>query len=355
MVVPLANIDTMVYLVDPLSDPRWSALVGRHPRSSIFHTSGWLQSVAMTYGYRPVVYTCDPPEIPLSNGIVCCQVNSWLTGRRLVSLPFSDHCEPLVNNPDELGVLLGQLVREPAMSGWRYVELRSRTPLEEGWNGLVQDRHFYLHSLDLRPSLENIFHNFHKDCVQRKIHRAERQGLSCEEGRSALLLDKFYHLLLLTRRRHQLPPQPLTWFKNLIACMGKHLKIRVASKDGQPIAGILTLRYKDTMVYKYGCSDARFHNLGGMALLFWEAIQDAKAAGLGEFDFGRSDLEQTGLITFKNHWGATMSELVYMRYPRRKHHFAKTFHRKVLAKRVFERLPDGILVLAGKLLYKHIG
>jgi len=39
------------------------------------------------------------------------------------------------------------------------------------------------------------------------------------------------------------------------------MKIRVASKDGRPIASILTLSWKDIMVYEYGCSDERFHNL----------------------------------------------------------------------------------------------
>src|SRR2546422_2910875 len=54
------------------------------------------------------------------------------------------------------------------------------------------------------------------------------------------------------------------------------LKIRIVSKDGQSIAGILTLSYKRALVYKYGCSDARFHILGGMPLLFWKTIQEGK-------------------------------------------------------------------------------
>lgn len=88
-----------------------------------------------------------------------------------------------------------------------------------------------------------------------------------EEGRSEILLDKFYDLLLLMRRQHQFPPQPRDWFRNLFACLGEQIKIGVASKDGQPIASILTLSYKGSLVYKYGCSDARFHNLGGMSFL----------------------------------------------------------------------------------------
>ena len=45
-----------------------------------------------------------------------------------------------------------------------------------------------------------------------------------------------------------------------MASFGDKLKFRVAFKDGAPIASILTLDYKDTVTFKYGCSDARWSN-----------------------------------------------------------------------------------------------
>jgi hypothetical protein len=96
---------------------------------------------------------------------------------------------------------------------------------------------------------------FHKDCVQRAIRRGEWERLKYDVGRSEELLRSLNHLTVLTRRRQQLPPQPLTWFRNLIRCMGNRLAIHVGSKDGQPVATILTLRHKGTVTYEYGCSD----------------------------------------------------------------------------------------------------
>jgi hypothetical protein len=87
----------------------------------------------------------------------------------------------------------------------------------------------------------------------------------------------------LTRRRHQLPPQPKAWFRNLVDCLQDTVTIRVLSKQGRPVAGILTLSFKSTLVFKYGSSDARFNNLGGMLLLFWKAIQEEKRQGAKEF------------------------------------------------------------------------
>lgn len=349
------GIHLTVHQVDPLRDPRWSEFVGRHSRVAVFHMREWLEALHRTYGYEPLAVTTSAPGEDLSNGLVFCRVRSWLTGRRLVSLPFSDHCEPLVESQEELECLVSALKRELGASKSRYVEIRPVTPPAGVPTDLKEADSFCLHRLDLRPGLEELFHGFHKDCVQRKIRRAEREALAYEEGRSEPLLQRFYRLLVLTRRRQQLPPQPLAWFRNLIACMGDKLKIRLASKDGHPVAGILTLRYKGTLVYKYGCSDKWFNNLGGMHLLFWKAIQEAKNDGLLQFDMGRSDWDNPGLIAFKGRWGAVQSVLTYLRYPTRHSQPGAAGLRMRIAKQIFALAPDGLLTTAGSVLYRHFG
>lgn len=347
-----------VYQINPLEDPRWGEFVQRHPKASVFHTPGWLEALRRSYGYEPFVLTTSPPGAELTNGLPICRVESWLTGRRLVSLPFSDHCEPLVDRPEELHEMLAYLTDEVERARWKYIEVRplhSDLPIGENANGFQTTQTYYFHKLDLRLELDELFHRFHKSCVQRKIRRGEREALTYEEGRSGSLLDKFYHLLLLTRRRHQLPPPPRDWFRNLVACLGENAKIRVVSQYGRPVASILTLRFKDSLAYKYGCSDERFHNLGGMALLFWRAIQEAKREGLREFDLGRSDCHNTGLIAFKDRWGATRALLTYARYPAYLDSTERTGWTMRVAKHIFARVPDGILTAAGKLFYKHIG
>ena len=133
------------------------------------------------------------------------------------------------------------------------------------------------------------------------------------------------------------------------------LTIHVASKDGRPIASILTLSFRKTMVYKYGGSDAAYHPLGGMPFLFWRAIQDAQARGVEELDLGRSDLDQPGLIAFKDHLGATRSTLTYYRYPESQREATDRGSLSRAARRVFTHLPDAALDLAGRLLYRHRG
>ena len=352
---PAAKREMTVYSLDPLEDPRWAEFVQRHPRASVFHTPGWLEALRRTYGYEPVVYTTSLPRAELTNGLVFCRVRSWLTGRRLVSLPFSDHCEPLVHNSEELSALIRSVELSRKQERWKYVEMRSTSPELQLEGGFHTAKTFYLHRLDLRPSLDALLRSFDKDCVQRKIRRAEREGLTYEGGRSESLLQKLYGLLRITRRRHHLPPQPLDWFRNLVDCLGEDACIRIASKGSQPVAGILTLSHGKRMVYKYGGSDARLNNLGGMALLFWKAIQDAKQAGAEEFDLGRSDCDNAGLIAFKDRWAADRSNLTNWRCPAAAKPSLTDGWRIQFAKQISSRLPDGVLTLAGKLLYRHMG
>jgi CelD/BcsL family acetyltransferase involved in cellulose biosynthesis len=342
------------YQLDPLSDPRWPALVATHPQASVFHTRAWLSALRATYGYRPLVLTTCAPEAPLTDAIVFCEINSWLTGRRMVSLPFSDHCEPLSNEPAILEQLLTHA--RGAVEGGRYkrLEIRPHSALGEETRGFQPKGGAVLHRLDLTAPIEQLFRSFHKDCIQRKIRRAERENLAYEEGNSEAQLLDFYRLMTMTRRRHGLPPQPLQWFRALVAAFGPDLKIRLVRKDGAAVASILTISHRQTMVYKYGCSDASANKYGGTPMLFWQTIQEAKARGQNELDMGRSDLDDPGLSVFKEHWGSIPTPLTYWRYPIEASR-TKPAWRKNLANRMVAASPDRVLQLAGNILYRHMG
>jgi CelD/BcsL family acetyltransferase involved in cellulose biosynthesis len=343
-----------VYELNPLSDSRWDELVQVHPRASVFHSANWLRALHAVYGYEPVVLTTCAPSQHLTGGLVFCRIRSWLTGRRLVSLPFSDHCEPLIDRQDELDSVLRQMKEQVKAGEWKYLELRPLTYQPSYQAELSRFKTYQLHSLDLRVSEAQLFRNCHKDCVQRKIRRAERENLTYEEGHSESILQKFYELMVRTRKRQCLPPQPIGWFRGLIEAFGKDLKIRVASKDGIAVAGILTLSHNRSMVYKYGCSDPEFNRFGGTALLFWRTIQEAKDSGCEELDMGRSDIENSGLIAFKEHWGAVGKSMSYWTYPPRQA-VPLSKWRKDLVKRVVSAAPDLALKAVGTVLYKHVG
>jgi hypothetical protein len=140
-----------------------------------------------------------------------------------------------------------------------------------------------------------------------------------------------------------------------MTCMGPRLKIMVAFKQGKPLASILTLEHKNTVVYKYGCSDPASQNLGGTPFLLWKAIVDAKTSGATRLDLGRSDADNAGLIAFKGRWGAVSSELTYLRWSSDTRAGAARVHATYFLKQVFARMPETVLQAAGRLLYRHVG
>jgi CelD/BcsL family acetyltransferase involved in cellulose biosynthesis len=338
------------YTLNPLTDSRWNEFLARHGQASIFHHPGWLEALQRTYDYEPVVLTTTPAERPLENGLAFCRVSSWVTGRRAVSLPFADHCEPLVGG-GELEELRDWFESESEQESWRYIELRPRFPVApNGWN---VSGSYCFHTLDLSGSLEKIFSTLHKDSVQRRIRKAEREKLSYEVGTSERQVEDFYRLQVKTRIRHRLVPQPRSWFRNLVSCLGDQLSIQVARKKQVPIAALLTLRYRSTVFYKYGCSDEQYHSLGAMPFLFWNLIQRSKAEGVTQLDFGRSDWDQEGLIRFKDHFGTQRERLEYFRYSQRNSR-AKPLQTRAF-RLAFDALPAAMLPAAGRLLYRHIG
>jgi CelD/BcsL family acetyltransferase involved in cellulose biosynthesis len=344
-----------IYQIDPRQDPRWSEFVAKHPQSSVFHSTAWLQALARTYGYEVCVFTTSAPGAPLSNGIVFCRVKSWLTGRRMVSLPFSDHCQPLLNKESEWLEIADALNSRKKLEGLKYIELRPLSFDGLDLAGAAQTEEFCFHAIDLQPTVDELFKRCHKKSVQQSIQRAEREDLVVEQGRSERLLRQFYSLFVITRRKHQLPPQPFSWFRNIAEYMGDKLTISVASKSRRPIAAIITLLHNQTMVYKYGCSAPAFNNLGGTPFLLWRRIQEAKEIGIHSFDFGRSDLNNTGLITFKERWGAVRSRLVYLRFMNEPVKLVSPPLGAQFVLKAFASLPNCCLTVAGKLLYKHVG
>jgi CelD/BcsL family acetyltransferase involved in cellulose biosynthesis len=345
-----------VYSINPLTDPRWDALLADHPRAAVFHTRGWLQALQRTYGYQPIVLTTSGPLEPLRNGLVFCQLESWISGRRLVSLPFSDHCDPLIDSVDDERKLLEAALEFARETRCRYTEIRpslmSWQPVANSW---CPSERFRFHALSLQASEQELFSRMHSDCIRRKVRRAEKERLEYIQGTERPLLHDFYELLVQTRGRHGVPPPPMEWFRDLFQSMNGCIKIRIAAKDGRPVAAILTLDFRTTVTYKYGGSDDEYNHLGGMPFLFWKLIQEARQQGMRLLDLGRSGEDNPGLITFKNRLGANSDIITYWRgsggHPVSP--CAQVLGR--VGKLLFRSLPRPILIASGRILYKHAG
>ncbi|MGA2569843.1 MAG: GNAT family N-acetyltransferase [Terracidiphilus sp.] len=344
-----------LFELDPSADSRWAELVDTHPAASVFHHPRWLNALSETYGYRPIVLTNCRAGEPLTSGIPLCEVSSWITGRRAVSLPFSDHAQPLLAEGEDPAQYFASIREQMRRNRWKYVELRPRQPMSGSDSGLAPDKEYWIHVLDLAPSIDELFRNLHKSSLQRRIKKSSREGLTYERGSSPELLDDFFRLQVMTRKRHQLPPQPKIWFANVLLKLSGSAEIRVARKDGRSVAAIMTLYHKKKAVYKYGCSDHNLHHLAGMPFLFWKLIEECKAAGFTEIDFGRSEMDNEGLVRFKDEFGTRRERLCYLRFPEAEKGKDTVGRLMPIAGPLFSLLPDSVSSYLGRILYRHIG
>lgn len=83
--------------IDPTDRAGWDARVTAHQNYSFFHGTAWTETLQQAYGFQPVYFTADEPG-GLTDILPVMEVNSWLTGRQGIALPFTDNCGPLYSD-----------------------------------------------------------------------------------------------------------------------------------------------------------------------------------------------------------------------------------------------------------------
>jgi Acetyltransferase (GNAT) domain len=341
-----------VQIVDPTHERGWDHVVALHRDACCFHTSAWAKVLQQTYGHRPF-YLQFFFRRRLAALIPLMEVRSAFTGRRAVCLPFSDACEPLVFDPEAIGLIRDRLISFAYERRWKHVEIRGGKSFPLASSSTTK---FYGHRLDLRSGIEELFSRFASP-VRRAIRKAERNGVSAEVVRNRQAIADFYRLHAQTRRRHGLPPQPASFFLNIYEHIAKPgLGFVVIAKQGsRPIAAAIFFRFGKNSLYKYGASDEKFQKLRANNLMMWRSIQFLARNGAAKLHFGRTECDNGGLRRFKLSWGTEEETIDYCRVDSsgRKCILAappnSSFHKKI-----FARLPLAVNRLAGAMIYPHL-
>lgn len=336
---------------------QWDNFVERHPVGTIYHHSSWQSVIKRTYGYQPIYHMItedsDRPKAAISSVFV----KSLLTGNRIVSFPFSDVCDPLVENSQELETLLRAVVQSITQLKARFAELRlgETQKLLDVHPKNVEYVNFFV-PLDQEP--EVIFRSFHKDCIQRAVKKAQRTGITIFKGRNELDLKEFYRLHLATRKRHGVPIQPYRFFKHLWNKLftKNMITLLLAGIEDRIVSGIILLWFKDTAYYKFGASDGSFLRSRVNQLLMWRAIQLALDRGCKVFDFGHANSANPGLAQYKSRWGTQKRPLRYLCIPggQKPSILTQSSQSHRLLKAALKHFPAPLIRISGELFYKHL-
>ncbi|HUC85058.1 MAG TPA: GNAT family N-acetyltransferase [Candidatus Acidoferrales bacterium] len=332
--------------VNPLEHADWDATLGCRPDFSFFHGLAWTRVLVETYGFRPAWQVEERSLLPLM------EVDSWLTGRRGIALPFTDGCAPLCESEKEFEPLFRQALEWGRERGWRSIELRGGRELLPGAPPSIA---FYRHQVDLTVGEPELFKRMDGSARQ-AVRKAEKEGVTVEVSASEQAVRDFYALQCLTRKRHGLPPQPRRFFLNIWRHIlsQKQGMVVLASWRGRRIAGAVFFLAGGRAIYKYGASDYRRQRLRPNNLVIWEGMKWLARNGAAGLDLGKTSLLHEGLRKFKRNLGAIEHRLEYVKFDLRR----KTFTVEVddvdgWHNAIFRALPVFLSRGAGQLLYKH--
>jgi hypothetical protein len=338
--------------VDPRADAGWDSRLVPISSSSVFQGAGWARTLAETYGFTPI-YLVQKCHSTADAILPLMEIRSIFTGRRGVSLPFTDHVEPTCGNDASFASLFGAAIEIGHSRGWKFIEFRGGSRHLETTEPSLR---YHGHQLLLSRPIEELFSRC-QSSVRRAIRKAEGSGITVEFSRSMEAVREFYGLLTRTRQRHGVPPQPFAFFKNLHRNILSQNQgsVVLARKGATLLAGAVYLHHKRTVIYKYGASDERFQEFRGNNSVMWSAIKTYAAQGMEILDFGRTSLRNEGLRRFKLGWGTTETQINYFKYDLRTRQFhASGDDSAGWYNSFFRIMPRALSAWIGALMYKHV-
>jgi hypothetical protein len=336
--------------LSPLENPNWDGLLTSRPDFSFFHGTAWAKVLADTYGFAPCYFFSGDAAAPEAV-LPMMEVDSWLTGRRGIALPFTDECAPLGAGRESFGEMFAAAVAYGKDRGWKHIELRGGREFLDGPASVS----FYGHGLDLAADEKVMFEKM-DGSTRKAVRKAENEGVTVEVLESLEAVREFYRLQCLTRKRHGLPPQPWPFFVNI----HRHIvsqklgMVAVASHAGRKIAASVYFYLGGRAIYKYGASDLAQQHLRGPNLVMWEAMKWLARRGAGRLNLGKTSLANDGLRRFKLNLGAGEERVEYVKFDLRQGRFVtETDGVEGWHNAVFRGLPAWASRAAGSVLYRH--
>lgn len=343
----------IVTKVDPQTDTLWQELINRH-ESDVFHTPEWISTLNATYDFdfRALV-VLDDAGLPRS-GMVYSLIEDMMDPR-IVSLPFSDFCDPLVENEYDWNLLITQLLNEEYRLSLRC--LNNQIAVSDKRLALTNRAKW--HCVDLQRDIDDIWMGL-SGSARRAIKKAQRDGVVVQTAQDKDQLRAFYELHLRVRKyKYQLLAQPYRFFEQIwdqFIAKGNGA-LMIASHDGQVIGGVMFLEWQNKLYYKFNASNPDLIAFRPNDLVVWEGIKYGHGKGYRFLDFGLSDWDQEGLLRYKRKFATEEKTVSFLRYspngsPSQKEREMRSVLPQLTDLFVEESVEDRVTEKAGDILYR---
>jgi CelD/BcsL family acetyltransferase involved in cellulose biosynthesis len=304
---PALDATRSVAILDARNGELWSD-IARHRFGSLFSSPPWIEAVGRTYDFE-ILASAQMRAGRIDAALPFSHVRD-LRGSRVVCLPFSDYCDPLVEDAETWMDLIAPVLALNAPVSLRC--LRNTIP--------AQDARFKLraralwHGVDLTKPEDELWAGL-TGSARQNVRKAQRANVVVRAGRALEDVRLFHRMHCHLRKvKYRLLGQPMAFFENLyeLFAPGGGITVLLAERDGTPLAGILFLEWNGTLYYKFNASlDPEFRPND---LLAWHGILLGRERGLARLDFGLSDVEQPGLVRYKRKFATEEREISLLQW-----------------------------------------
>jgi FemAB-related protein (PEP-CTERM system-associated) len=343
-----------------LLDSHYSTFVEQQTKDTYYYSQTWLDLITELYGYSVIPLTTTNTAGEITGFLPLCSVHSPLTGRRLVALPFSDHCSLLAVDEASANALVDQAIDLARQQKVKYLELRTGSnDVLARRSDLVEGNLYVRWLIPLAADPDVVWSGLHKP-VQHQVKKSQKLGVKVRLAQGREDVAHYYRLHLQTRcKKHGMPSQPQRYFYRLWDAFASNstMQLLLAEYQGTVIAGMILLASGTTIRYAYGASDEHYLRLAPNNLLMWTALKLGCTQGYQTFDMGRTAQDNEGLMEFKRRWGSTQEPLPYYYYPQMVGlaSTSESSWKFLLLTSCWKRLPLPVAGALGGHLYKHLG
>ena len=340
-------------LITRLSDPGDTVAIERflseYPDATVFHRSEWLAAIERATGHR-THWLIAERDGAIRAALPLTEAHSPLFGRALVSTGFAVGGGMLEATPGE-GAGLFEAAEELAVRrACSTIELRGgMLPDGPGWHHKYDSHAGFVRELATSDEAELL-------AIPRKQRAEVRRGLGNDlivtTGRSAADRAMHYAIYAESVRNLGTPVFPRALFGAVLDHLGDDADILTVSRDGQPLASVLSLYHRGTVLPYWGGGVFAARTWRANDVMYYALMCHARARGCTRFDFGRSKTG-TGPYHFKRNWGFTPDPLHYASWtaegapPRDVNPLSPRYRAKIAA---WQRLPLSIANRLGPLI-----
>jgi FemAB-related protein (PEP-CTERM system-associated) len=308
--MPLIHERAMVReanLADTSECMRVDDYVMQHPDSTPFHLTAWLRGVETGTGQPASCLIVESVTGMIEGVLPLHAVGSPLFGRALVSSGFAVGGGILASN---------QAVAERlAEAAWELAKTK-KCPTVELRGGALPHGLWIIkgnaHANFARPLTPD--DDAELQAIPRKqraeVRKGLEKGLVVETGNSQRDLDWHYRVYSESVRNLGTPVFPKALMAEVLRAFGEDADILTVLSDGKPVASVLSLYHKGSVMPYWGGGVFEARALRANDVMYYALMNHARRRGCVAFDFGRSKVG-SGAFAFKKNWGFEPQPLSY--------------------------------------------